>query len=114
MVYGVKKYWIIIFFIVTMASFWYTLNLFYYGTWNPFQTPKIISCFGRDYLMSKNPPVTLISDKKPNEKVHSFVYFITGKKIFISQPKGKDYDPGFIYLYIGNDKYIPYILSGGP
>ncbi|WP_459480898.1 hypothetical protein [Clostridium saccharoperbutylacetonicum] len=85
-----------------------------YGTWSIMDSPKRIELFGRDYYRKNTNVEILQGDKKPKYKVSTLIHIFTGKMIYISEPKKKDYDPDVIYLEVGEDKYLTLVLSGGP
>lgn len=85
-----------------------------YGTWNITDYPKRIGLFGRDYYQRNLNIEVLQGDKKPKYKVSTLINTLTGKMIYISEPKKRGYDPSVIYLQVGEDKYLTLVLSGGP
>lgn len=85
-----------------------------YGTWIITDYPKHISLFGRDYYQTKSNVIVLRGDKKPKYEVSTLINILTGKRIFVSEPKKGNYDPSSIYLQVGDDKYLTLVLSGGP
>lgn len=85
-----------------------------YGTWSIMDYPKRIELFGREYYQRSTNIEVLRGDIKPKYKVSTLMNIVTGKMIYISEPKRRDYDPSVIYLEVGEDKYLTLVLSGGP
>jgi hypothetical protein len=88
-------------------------NRYLYGTWNPFGNPEKVYCYGRVYYASSNPPMEVNNPGLFANRVSSF-NSLTGKRLYLMEPKKGDFVPAIIYLYLGNNQYAQYALSGGP
>lgn len=85
-----------------------------YGTWNITSYPNRVDFFGRNYYCSVKYFEVLKGNKKPKYEVSSVFDKLIGKRFYITNPKKNDFDPSVVYLYTGDNKYLVFVLSGGP
>lgn len=100
-----------------LISLIFPINRYFYGTWNVFDEPERIQCFGRRYYKSERTinfhyNIFIGRHLLPSYPAYS-LNLITGKRIYTIEPKGK-FVPTVIFLYAGNGRYVSYSLSGGP
>jgi hypothetical protein len=80
-----------------------------FGNWSPFSPPDRIEYAGRRYYQSSTNPKALLGYKKTilSLKWHP------GRIDYSGNP-WIGYVPTVVFLDIGNNTYITYVLSGGP
>lgn len=95
--------------ILLLAGVMLTANRYFYGNWNPLDSPSRINCLGRRYYPEADNKV-LTGKDKPTYLIN---VLFPGKRIYSQFPRGK-YVPTVVFLHIKGDVYLVYALSGGP
>jgi hypothetical protein len=94
-----------------------------YGTWLPFGTPLKVEYNGRTYsngdyrekpyIEGKSYRTFTINTEPAYNVPRSLLDIITGKQFYMTQ-RESTLAPTVIYLYVKDNKFLPFELSGGP